>query len=479
MKTIRRLAVPAVVLLSACGGDSGDGVDGPGIERPGSEAPAQDDATTGQPSAPATPPSAPATAPGQEPDAQTGPDGAPGAAPESGTDPDDGSGPDPDLEPEAEPGSESPPAAENPSVPDPMSRGVTSVTFEITVPAHVSNELQVRIMWGETTLSAAWIGDESWSATVDLPTDEERLLVVDFLDRNGALPLGTFERDFRTGTNAAETYTIGPGNFDTARWDSDSDGASNLEELHAGTDPLSGDTAPAPIDVRPTGEELTPLGVIERVSAFYEAPLPKTRPYVRSVSIRPDDPEDYAALRRTVSTEIDVDASGTGSYSSFVETRNAGDEDVRRTTLEATRTVGDGVRWSGTYAWSVSSAGLSEDIAFATRTEAVGERVSQRGTIAWDPRFWERSGRTDIEFELLGERIDGSALCAPVAGRVTVVEATASPSADPSAVPVGTTISRAPADPDWQVETRYADGSLQGVRLESLDVEFYCEFGDL
>ena len=468
MKIIRRLAIPVVVLLGACGGGSGgdDEGDASGPERPGG-VPVQDDGATEQPPAPATAPPGSGPASGQDPGADPG--SASGSALETGTDPGPEVGPEP----------VSPPAAGNPSVPDPMASDVTSVTFEITVPAHVSDELQVRIRWGETTLSADWIGDESWSATADLPTDEERLLVVDFVDRDGALPLATFERDFRTGTNAGETYTIGPGNFDDDRWDADMDGFTNLEEVRAGTDPLAGDTIPAPIDVRPTDEGLTPLGVIERVSAFYEGPLPKVRPYAQSVELRPDDPEDYASSRRTVLTEIDVDASGTGSYSSFVETRNAGDEDVRRTTLEASRTAGDEVEWSGTYAWSVSSAGLSEAIAFTVRTSVVGERVSQRGTIAWEPRFWERSSGADIEFELLGERIEGSALCAPVTGRVVVVEGPGPSSSDPSRTLVRTTISREPGDPGWQVESRYADGSLQGVLRESLDLEFYCEFGDL
>ena len=366
-----------------------------------------------------------------------------------------------------------------PSIPDPMSESVTSVTFEITVPTYVSDELQVRIAWGATVRAADWNGDQSWSATVELPSDEERLLRVDFLDRNGDLPLGTFERDFRTGTNAAETYTIGPGNFDTARWDADRDGAANLVELLAGTDPLSADVAPSPIGGPPPAEELTPLGAIERVSGFYERSLPKTRPYTRSIEIRPPNPDDFSVPRLTERTEIDIDASGTGSFSRFVESRNEGDEDIRRATLDATRTVGDGIEWSGTYAWSVSSAGLSETFAFTTRTAAAGERISQRGTIEWQPLFWERQGTTNVEYALLGERIDGTPRCAPVSGRVAFVETDVYVGADPAETPLSTTISREPGEEYWSVDARYADGSRQGSLRASLDLEFHCDFGEL
>jgi len=79
-------------------------------------------------------------------------------------------------------------------------------------------------------------------------------------------------------------------------------------------------------------------------------------------------------------TIASIDATGAGRFSSFVESRNPSDEDIRRATVEATRTVGDGIGWSGTYVWSVSSAGLSEEFTFSTDTNAVGERISRTGT---------------------------------------------------------------------------------------------------
>jgi len=67
-------------------------------------------------------------------------------------------------------------------VPDPLSQVSTSVTFDVTVPAYVSNSLQVRIVWGDIDITAGWVGDEIWSASAELPTNTENLLVVTFYD---------------------------------------------------------------------------------------------------------------------------------------------------------------------------------------------------------------------------------------------------------------------------------------------------------
>lgn len=62
-----------------------------------------------------------------------------------------------------------------------------------------------------------------------------------FADQNGAIILGSFEQNFRTATTPTQILQISANQFDTNRWDSDSDGASNLEELIAGTNPLGDD----------------------------------------------------------------------------------------------------------------------------------------------------------------------------------------------------------------------------------------------
>ena len=122
----------------------------------------------------------------------------------------------------------------------------TRVTFDVTVPAYVSDSLQVRLLWGDKDLTAAWVVDETWIISDDFPLDTVNPLTITFSDDNGATTLGSFETEFRTGTNASESVQVNADQFDTERWDTDGDGVSNLVELTAGTNPFENDSA-APV----------------------------------------------------------------------------------------------------------------------------------------------------------------------------------------------------------------------------------------
>lgn len=133
-------------------------------------------------------------------------------------------------------------AEPSPVILESSSPATIRVDFSIMVPVYMSDELQVRLNWGDINTAVAWQQGQSWATSETFPANTTNLLMVTFVDRNGAITLGSFEYNFTTGAGISETYQITADQFDTERWDSDSDGVSNLNELIAGTNP-DGDAA--------------------------------------------------------------------------------------------------------------------------------------------------------------------------------------------------------------------------------------------
>ena len=110
-----------------------------------------------------------------------------------------------------------------------------SVEFNITVPAYQSNALLIRVEWGDKSLNANWQVDEVWAVSDEFPTNVESRLIVSFYDQNGAITLGRYEANFKTGVFGSQVVTVTADQFNTAQWDDDNDGIANLDELIAGS----------------------------------------------------------------------------------------------------------------------------------------------------------------------------------------------------------------------------------------------------
>jgi len=126
----------------------------------------------------------------------------------------------------------------NQAVVDPLIQNTIPVTFEITVPYYLSNELRVELIWGEVNLTAMWVGGQFWSATSEFPTQTEYLLSITLIDKNGVVELARYSNVYKTGSNATESFQVLAEQFDASQFDSDGDGINNLVELNAGKDPF-------------------------------------------------------------------------------------------------------------------------------------------------------------------------------------------------------------------------------------------------
>ena len=236
------------------------------------------------------------------------------------------------------------------AVPDPLVQNRTQVDFEITVPAYQSDALQVRLTWGDTDVTAGWVGDELWSTTLDLPTDTEHTLTVTFFDHNGGIELASFEDEFRTGSNAAEMFNIAAEQFDSERWDTDEDGVSNLEELSLGTDPFNAD------DNNPEDTLFVPgfSFLVEPAAMYYE---PETKPLGLPANINEKQFVDNLPFTsETTVNNINLDALGNGTYSQTYELTRAQDITYFESSTGSRLSQDDAVSWSGTFSFTGSLA---------------------------------------------------------------------------------------------------------------------------
>ena len=214
---------------------------------------------------------------------------------------------------------------DNTSVPDPLVQNTTQVVFDITVPAFMSNALLVQLRWGDIETNAAWVGGEFWSTTLELPTATEETLNVTFFDDNGAVELASFEQTFRTGTNAAETFTITTDQFDASLFDTDQDGVSNLDELIAGTDPSVDEDSL--LEIRDSFSVI--VNSRTTVSRELEAAIGTVRPFFDEFDTETATGDPNRPLFMVGSTNIDANGNGTYSLGTSFGSSSATDAGTR------------------------------------------------------------------------------------------------------------------------------------------------------
>jgi len=297
------------------------------------------------------------------------------------------------------------------AAPDPLVLNRTQVDFGITVPAYQSDALQVRLTWGDTEVTAGWVGDELWSVSVELPTNTENILSVTFSDRNGGIVLASFEQAYRTGINAFETSTISSDQFNTQSFDADEDGVSNIDELISGTDPLVDEDAL--LEVR----DFVVINYAVTASSNFESRITEDRPYTESFDTSLP-PEDFHLEIETHSVDININDVGDGTL--FDRFTHGLSGNIR--TLRGTRFNGGGsVTWTGTWGFFNRQANGNSTSLDITNTVTYVDSTTRDYTdvvSATRSEFYFRSWQ--IASNLRGSIIEGSRLCEPVSGNVSM-----------------------------------------------------------
>ena len=354
----------------------------------------------------------------------------------------------------------------SPIVDNSISHSSVLVDFEITVPTYQSNQLQVRLKWGDTDIAANWIGDEFWSITTEFPINTEHLLSVTFFDRNGAIILGSYETSYLTGTNASEILIIGAEDFVTETFDNDNDGVSNLAESIAGTDPLIENTAI--LEVR---ESVDAISLPRRVNRL-ESLIPDERPYVENFVDQQPQVYVFTEDSTTIEQNIDLDEFGSGSISysrSFIGAGRSSDQLVE---ISGTRSNQDSaISWLGTYTLNSNSALLSESEEFNITNTIINDRIRAQKGVVESLQKLPNVLRVTASFELSGEIIDGSNLCSPNSGFINISVFDSQDSIDSNIPNTRRSISKESDDEYWTIR------SVEEYWVESIG-DFYCEFKD-
>jgi len=314
----------------------------------------------------------------------------------------------------------------SPVLEDPLIRNTIPVTFEITVPYYLSNELRVELVWGEINLTAMWVGGQYWS--------------------NGAIELARYNQNFRVGSNASESVQIHAEQFNADQFDNDGDNVNNLVELNAGTDPLVDDSL---LEILDTFELSNSSGTMSRISVShnFESVIKQDRPYVDAYETDCCVSVDTGYYDKTLFGNfiINIDTSGNGTLDVIR------DENSSRNipTLSATRTnSGNSISWAGTYKSTSPEYFFTEK--FTNTVTVVDDNLrsfvqeisgSNNGTFRFS---WENSAN------LTGKLIEGSSLCKPVAGTFTETS-NRNNNSYPEVTTVVTTVSKEIDDWYWRV----------------------------
>ena len=375
------------------------------------------------------------------------------------------------------------------SVESPVDPDIARVRFNMTVPAYMSDALQVEIDWSSGSERAQWVIDEDWTATIDFPSNNGYYYYFDvrFLGNNGQTVLGSYEMQFSYADNAGTTtvISIAADDFDTVRWDNDQDGATNLNELRAGSDPdVSSQayalpvltTIPHPDNFARTSSRLQ----LAEFSAGYEGAISDERPSF----FHEHEPLEGTSIYGTTRTvTVDIDALGNGIY----ELEDIWyDPNTTQTQRENGLRVntGSSIEWSGTSFYLGSGAYRGHEYEFSNETRIIDASVrGQQGSVVGGPIGYAVGGMS-LTYDIQGTPLPNTSYCQATAGTLAFNDRydTDPYDVEGASLPVNYLfeVSKGVADEFWNVIVFDSDnGLVDNYLVQRLEFQFRCNFQDM
>jgi len=371
----------------------------------------------------------------------------------------------------------------------PVDPDIARVQFNMTVPAYVSDALQVEIDWSSGSDRAQWVKNEDWTATIDFPSKSGSYYYFDmyFLGNNGDTVLGSYNMQFNSADNAgtATVISITADQFDTVRWDNDQDGATNLNELRAGTYPdLSSQayllpvltTIPHPNNIASTSSRLK----LAEFSSGYEGAISNERPYFFHEHVPLEDASIYGTTR-TVTVEIDTLGNGTYELEDILYDPNT-TQTKRNTGLRVN--TGSSIQWSGKSYYLGSEAYKGHEYDFSSETRIIDAGVrQQQGSVVGGPIGYAMGGLS-LTYDIQGAPLPNTNYCQTTSGTLTFNDRYKNDpyESENARLPVNYVfeVSKAVSDEFWNVLVfDYDNGLIDNYLVQRLDFQFRCNFQDL
>lgn len=273
----------------------------------------------------------------------------------------------------------------------------------------------------------------------------EHELVVTFSDANGDITLGQYISVFRTGTNDSEDYQVSADQFNIDQWDIDADGTSNIAELIGGTDPLVNEDSL--LEIR--DDAGVDLGFITN---RFESRIPEDRPYNKYY----EEELVYHEGGRPPSgalhiIEININESGNGMLSDS-RLEGVGSWPIP-TSFTGTRTYSENaIHRDGQQQKSEDFGDLyitTNSVSTVSFIDERTRRYEETYRYTYDTSD-EYTTSTERQVDLIGEPIEGTTFCQPVAG---TVESKKTRPRDTNGTSNRTTITKEIDDQYWRVRS--------------------------